>query len=97
MKAFDYDLLPREGLALLTVPEIDGTGEMYLADFRDQRVLVFKPTGHFLGFSKERGIRLCKGPASMIDGMWTAVEDVEAARRFPDVRLEVDSMDFVMI
>lgn len=94
MKEFELRLLPKTGCAVMTAPDIDGTGPMYLADFRDVQVLVYRPTGHFIGFSAIRGIRLCKGPLKMVEGIWTAREDEDAARSHVDVRLGQDLLDF---
>jgi len=94
MKVFSYDLLPDRGLAVLTAPDIDGSGPMYLADFRDSQVLIFKPSGHFLGFSRERGVLLCKGPLRMQDGLWTANPDEQANSSHTDVQLKAETLDF---
>ena len=96
MKDFDYGLLPKDGLALLTAPDIDG-GPLYLADFRDSQVMTYKPTGHFLGFSAGLGIRLCKGPPRMTDGMWIVNDDLPANDKHRDVQLGPDVLDFVPI
>ena len=63
------------GLALLTIPKINKTGEMYLADFKDTQALAFAKTKHFLGMSKTRGIRLGGHPLRMVDGIWYVTED----------------------
>lgn len=97
MKEFGYELLPVNGFALLTVPDIDGHGRMYLADFRDSQVLIFKPSGNFLGFSKEKGIRLCRGPMSMVNGIWVVQEDKSAVESYKDIRLTPELLDFVSI
>jgi hypothetical protein len=76
MRKFDWDLVSDDrGLALLTVPSITKIGEMHLADFRDTKALAYKNTQHFLGISKNRGIRLGGHPLRMIDGVWYIEED----------------------
>ena len=76
MRKFTWDLvLDDRGLALLTVPKINKTGEMYLADFKDTQALAFKQTKHFIGISKSRGIRLGGHPLRMVDGVWYVTED----------------------
>ena len=97
VKPFDYNLLPKEGLALLTAPEIDGNSQMFLADFRDYQVLIHKPTGHFLGFSSQLGIRLCRGPKQMIDGMWIVQDDLHANQNHQNIQLTPEIMDFISI
>ena len=93
MKDFDASLLPDTGCAVLTVPEIGADGPMYLADFRDVHVLTYRPTGHFIGFSPERGLTLCKGPLRMVNGIWTATEDEAARKSHHDVRLGAELLD----
>ncbi len=97
MKNFDYSLLPGNGLVVMTADEIDGISPMGIADFRDTKVLIYKKTGHYLGFSETRGIRLCKGPISMIDGILRAVEDISVSDKIKDIYLTVDLLDFAFI
>lgn len=97
MKPFDYSLLPQEGAAVLTVRELDGEGPMCLADFRDTQVLKYKPTGHYIGYVLDQGIRLCQGPLKMVNGLWVARVDEEANRKHQNVQLGLDNLDFLFV
>lgn len=78
----------------MTAPDIDGKGPMYVADFRDMNVLIYRPTGHFIGLSMRHGLCLCKGPLKLVDGVWVASPDEDAIRRHPEVGLTADLLDF---
>ena len=97
MKDFDYRLLPDEGMVLMTAREIDGLSPMYLADFKDTQVLIYKPTGNFIGFSADLGLRLCKGPPKMVNGMWIVHDDPIANGNHKNVKLSSGFLDFVSI
>ena len=97
MKNFDYSILPQTGLAVMTSTDIDGQSPMSIADFRDTKVLVYKNTGHFIGFSKIKGIRLCRGPVFMTNGIVCAHEDIEISEKIKDVFLTADNLDFAYI
>jgi hypothetical protein len=97
MKDFDYRLLPETGMALMTARDIDGSSPMYLADFKDNQVLSYRPTGHFIGFSSQLGLRLCKGPPKMLNGMWIVHDDPVANEKHVDVKLASNLLDFIPI
>ncbi len=77
-------------MALLTVPDFIGTGEMYLADFRDTTALAYKKTKHFLGLTRTRGVRLGGHPLRMIDGVWYITEDVSL--RLEDLQISHEAL-----
>lgn len=60
---------------------------MYLADFRDTTALAYQKTRHFLGLSRNRGIRLGKHPLRMIDGVWYLTEDPESLMQIQDLQI----------
>ncbi len=78
MRRIDWAFVTKDkGLALMTVPDLAGNGEMYLADFRDTQALGYRATKHFVGLSKTRGLRLGGHPLRMIDGVWYITEDTQ--------------------
>ena len=78
MRPIDWGMVSDDkGLALVTIRSFSDTGEMYLADFKDTQALAYKETRHFLGLSKNRGVRLGGHPLRMIDGIWYITEDTE--------------------
>jgi hypothetical protein len=78
VRRIDWALVSDDrGLALMTIPDLAGDGEMYLADFRDTQALAYKTTKHFIGLSKMRGLRLGSHPLRMIDGVWYITEDTQ--------------------
>ncbi len=97
MKSFDYDLIPRGKFVALTSSSIDGQSPMSIADFRDNQILIFKPTGNYIGYSTETGIRLCKGPVTMENGIWIVLEDTDVDPKFNDSYLSEDLLDFEAI
>jgi hypothetical protein len=59
----------------MTIESFDGSGEMYIADFRDSQALGYTTTKHFVGLSKTHGLRLGGHPLRMVDGLWYITED----------------------
>ena len=98
MRPIDWNLISEDkGLALITVPVLPGTGEVYLADFRDNKALAYKKTGNFLGLSKTRGVRLGNYPLRMIDGIWYLIEDLEIAKTILDLQISHESLCLKLI
>ena len=62
----------------MTVPRLGPEGDLYFADFKDTQALGFKKTQHFIGLSKNRGLRLGGHPLRMVDGVWYITEDLSA-------------------
>jgi len=77
---------------MVTVPDLEGLGDMYLADFKDSQALAFKKTNHFLGLSRNRGIRLGRHPLRMIDGVWYITEDPEAKMAIQDLQISHEAL-----
>lgn len=86
-----------KGLALLTTDDLDGPGEIYLADFKDIRALMFLETRHFLGLSKARGVRLGGHPLRLIDGVWYITEDIEVSKQITDLKVSIDLIGLELI
>jgi hypothetical protein len=79
VRKIDWSFVTEDrGLALMTVSDLTGDGEMYLADFKDTSALAYKKTRHFIGLSRERGLRLGGHPLRMIDGVWYITEDTDS-------------------
>ena len=84
------------GLALLTTDDIPG-GSLYLADFKDTHALVFSKTGHFLGISEDRGVRLGGHPLRMMDGIWYITEDQKIGETMTDLVVEPEALELRFI
>ena len=99
MKSIDWKLVPEKGnMVALTVPEITEDGDLYMADFKDVRILVFKKTGSYLGITKTRGIRLGKKQSlHMISGIWYVEEDLENQAKYENFTLSPDSISLQII
>ena len=74
MKDFDLNLIPDRSLAVMTTECIEIDGPLSIADFKDTFGLIYKPTGHFIGFSKKNGLRLGTRPLRMVNGIWLMEE-----------------------
>lgn len=98
MQSIDWDVVPDDGtMVLLTVPDILDDITLCMADFKDDYALIFKKTGSYLGLTLTRGVRLGKGPAKMINGIWYINEDQNLQRVFPDIELEPEMVDLKLI
>lgn len=95
MKQFDPKIIGPGVCVCLTAKELDGRSPFQIADFRDMQVASFKPTGHYIGYSNESGIRMCNGPIKLVDGIWVASPDEKAAERFKDVKLSAENLIFM--
>ncbi len=83
MRPVDYSLVTADkGLALITVPDLDEEGSVYLADFKDTHALAFQEW--FLGLGADGMVRLGGHPIRMTDGVWYITED-EAKSREQDI------------
>jgi hypothetical protein len=91
VRAIDWDRIPEDKLALMTIREIVHGSPMLMADFRDSFALSFTKTGHFIGLSQTRGLQLGTQP-HMVDGIWFIREDVSVKERFVDVTLSEEAM-----
>ncbi len=87
----------KKGLALLTAREIVESNQIMLADFRDTHALVYKKTGHFIGLSLTRGIRLGGHPIQMIDGVWYITEDPKAQKGHENASVTPDMLAMGLI
>lgn len=96
MRDFDLKLVPAEGLALMTAPDVDG-GPMYVADFRDSHALVYRATGHFVGFSRRKGLKLGRRPLRMVNGIWIMDEYSGDLRGHEHVELRPELLSLELI
>jgi hypothetical protein len=100
MRPIDWDLVPDDGtMVLLTVPDLldDVDVPLQMADFKDDYALVFKKTGSYLGLTLSRGVRLGKGPARMVNGIWYINEDPYLQKIHADIELEPEMMALGLI
>lgn len=90
--------MPGNGVAvLLTMRDIVEQTPLCVADFRDTHALVFAKTGNFVGLTKHRGVRLCKRPLRMVDGIWYAQEDLDAQKVYRNMELRPEHLRFGVI
>lgn len=95
MREVDWDVVPETGkLPLCTVRDLQARATIYLADFRDIEVLIWKPTGSFIGLSRSRGMRFCSGPIEMMDGVWFGQENLRLQKHQRDVHVQVEFLEF---
>jgi hypothetical protein len=91
VRAIDWDRIPEDKLALMTIEEIVHGAPMLMADFRDSFALSFTKTGHFIGLSRTQGLQLGIEPY-MVDGIWFLREDELIKEKIIDVTLSEDTM-----
>jgi hypothetical protein len=89
MRKLDWDIVPEEGLVLMTAPEIAYSAPMLMADFRDSFALVYTKTGNYIGMSRDRGLQLGKSPR-MVNGIWFLDEDKITGEKHVNVQLLPD-------
>jgi hypothetical protein len=89
MKRIDWDIVPEEGLVLMTALELADSAPMFMADFRDSFALIYTKTGNYIGMSRDHGLQLGKSPR-MINGIWFLDEDKEIGAKHIDVQLLPD-------
>jgi hypothetical protein len=98
MKPVDWDIVPDDGtMILLTTNDIIDDANLYIADFKDLKALIFKPTRSFVGLTRTRGIRLGKGPPRMINGIWYVDEDPKAQAKHKNIELTPELVSLVII
>lgn len=90
MKEVDWDIVPTgETMILLTAGGLEPNGLLFMADFKDTMALKFTPTGNYIGLTRNRGMRLGKGPKFMRNGVWFIYEDFEAQKRYTECELDM--------
>jgi len=81
----------------VTIPDLLDDISLQMADFKDDYALVFKKTGSYLGLTLSRGVRLGKGPARMVNGIWYIDEDLYLQKVYSDIELEPELVDLRLI
>jgi hypothetical protein len=97
MRQVEEDLIPLEGLAVLTCQRIDFRAPLFIADFRDQQILIFTPTGNPIGISIDRGMRLGRRPLQMRNGIWVMEEEEKIPEQYQDKELRAEDVAFSTI
>lgn len=98
VRPIDWNLVPDNGvMVLLTVPDLLDDVPLHMADFKDDHALIFKKTGSYIGLTLTRGVRLGKGPAKMINGIWYVNEDQQIQQSYPDIELDPEMVDLKTI
>lgn len=97
MKKIDWEIVPDDGtMVLLTVPDLLDDMPLYMADFKDDHALMFKETGHLIGLTFSRGVRLGKNPF-MVNGVWFIEEDLKVQDSHYDLEIDSELVDLVVI
>lgn len=84
-------------MVLLTAREVAEDSVLMMADFRDTHALRFVRSGHLVGLTKSRGMRLGSRPAVLVNGVWYLDEDPAAQDKFRGVELTEDLVDLAPI
>jgi hypothetical protein len=97
MRSIDWDIVPdHEVMVLLTVSDLFDDMPLRMADFKDDCALVFKETGHFIGLTLSRGVRLGKDPF-MVNGIWFIKEDSRVQDTYADLEINSELVDLKVI
>jgi hypothetical protein len=98
MQLIDWGLVSDNGvMVLLTIPDLLDDVPLYMADFKDDYALIFKKTGSYLGLTLTRGVRLGKGPARMVNGIWYIDEDLYLQKVYANIDLDSELVDLKLI
>ena len=97
MRQADNRKVPDGLYAILTSKELTDDAKVFIADFRDTNALQHIKTGAFLGLGRDGSIRLCRKPASLIDGIWYAEVDENLAKSLKNLDLEPSDLTFEII
>lgn len=92
MREIDYGLIPDGYIAVLTLKDMSSTARFYSADFRDQKVAVFIPTGNYIGISKNGDLKLCQKITIMRDGLILSKEDTKTQEYYQQIKLTPDNV-----
>lgn len=97
IQTFDILNLKNGQLALLTLKSIKPTEIFHIADFNDIQAPVFTKTGSYFGWSSESTIKLGRGPAELINGIWVIEEDEKAIKSNENLTIDPNLVEMKMI
>lgn len=92
MRNVSAEWIPEDGMVLLTLKTVLIQASFLIADFKDHQAAIFAPTGHFIGLTLDRGIRLGKRPAFMRNGIWLLHEETEVPSKYINARITIDNV-----